>query len=112
MSKSSIEFIRHIYEEATFLENHSSGLTLDRLMNDEVLKRATVRSIEIIGEASKKVDDEFRTTYSDIEWQAMAKMRDKLIHHYFGVDYEIVLDVVLNKIPELVFQIEKILGEP
>jgi uncharacterized protein with HEPN domain len=71
-----------------------------------------VRSIEIIGEASKKVDETFRSDFTSVPWSSMAKMRDKLIHHYFGVDYDIVFDVVKNKIPELHDQIKKILENP
>jgi uncharacterized protein with HEPN domain len=111
MSKSAIEFLRHIFEETRFILDNSEGLDGDALMQNEVLKRAIVRSLEIIGEAAKKVDDEFRNEYSSIAWSSMAKMRDKLIHHYFGVDYDIVMDVILNKIPELHHQIQEILKE-
>jgi uncharacterized protein with HEPN domain len=54
-----------------------------------------------IGEASKKIPDDFKQKYSHLEWRAMAGMRDRLIHGYFGVDYGIVWDVVKNKIPIL-----------
>ena len=70
-------------------------------MRDAILKRAFVRSIEIIGEASKRIPDDLKQKYSHLEWQAMAGMRDRLIHGYFGVDYDIVWDVVINKIPML-----------
>ena len=60
-----------------------------------------VRSIEVIGEAAKQVPDAFRMRYSQVEWRAMAGMRDRLIHGYFGIDYVIVWDVVVNKIPTL-----------
>jgi uncharacterized protein with HEPN domain len=68
-----------------------------------------VRSIEIIGEAVKKLPDEVRDNYPDFEWKSMAGMRDKLIHDYFGVDYDIVWDVVTNKIPALKEKIQKII---
>jgi uncharacterized protein with HEPN domain len=111
MSKSAIEFLRHILEETSFILDNTNGLDSDALMKNEVLKRAVVRSLEIIGEAAKKVDDEFKNEYGSVAWSSMAKMRDKLIHHYFGVDYDIVIDVVLNKIPELHYQIQEILKE-
>jgi uncharacterized protein with HEPN domain len=66
-----------------------------------VLCRAVVRSIEIIGEASKKIDEEFKATHTHIEWKKMAGARDKLIHDYFGIDYDIVWDIIQNKIPDL-----------
>ncbi len=70
-------------------------------MADETLKRAFVRSIEIIGEAVKRLPDEFRSEHSTIDWRAIAGTRDKLIHDYFGIDYDIVWDIVTNEIPEL-----------
>ncbi len=66
-----------------------------------MLCRAVVRSIEIIGEASKKIDEEFKATHIQIEWKKMAGARDKLIHDYFGIDYDIVWDIIQNKIPDL-----------
>jgi uncharacterized protein with HEPN domain len=65
--------------------------------------------LEIIGEAAKKVPEEFRKNYPAIEWRAMSGMRDRLIHDYFGVDYELVWDVVQNRIPILQHQISSIL---
>ena len=65
------------------------------------MKRAFVRSLEIIGEADKKLPDDFRQRFPEIEWKLIAGMRDKLIHGYFGIDQEIVWDVVTNKVPEL-----------
>lgn len=67
------------------------------------------RSIEIIGEATKKVPDDFRAKHPQFEWKKMAGMRDRLIHDYFGVDYGIVFDVLKNKIPPLHQAVEEIL---
>jgi len=80
-------------------------------VKDETLKRAYVRSIEIIGEAVKQMPNAVRQKYSAIEWRAMAGMRDRLIHNYFGVDYDIVWDVVINKIPTLDAEIRVILNQ-
>jgi len=82
---------------------------LEEFLANETLRRAAVRSLEIIGEAAKKVPEKFRAKYPAVEWRAMAGMRDRLIHDYFGVDYELVWDVLQNHIPILHTQIVSIL---
>jgi len=89
----------------------SSGLDLDAFLKDDTLRRAFVRSIEVIGEATKLLPVEFREKYPSIDWRAMAGMRDRLIHGYFGIDYEIVWDVVTTKIPSLRQQIQIIIKQ-
>jgi uncharacterized protein with HEPN domain len=111
MSRSQLEYLRHILDEAEYLVAHSQRMSREQFMRDETVKRAFVRSIEIIGEASKQVAEAFRQKYPHIEWRAMAGMRDKLVHEYFGVDYDIVWDVVTSKIPRLHREIELILQE-
>ncbi|MCC7506089.1 MAG: DUF86 domain-containing protein [Saprospiraceae bacterium] len=76
-------------------------MTKDDLIDNEVLKRAIVRSLEIIGEATKKIPADVKSQWSDIPWRNIAGMRDKLIHDYIGINYAIVWDVVKNKIPEI-----------
>ena len=101
MSPSALEYVRHMLDETEYLLGQSKGLTHERFVRNATLKRAFVRSIEIIGEASKQIPDDLKVKYSHLEWRAMAGMRDRLIHDYMGVDYDIVWDVVINKIPEL-----------
>lgn len=88
MSLEPRDYLRHILLETEFLIRQSEGLTLEQFLGDETRLRAFVRSLEIIGEAVKKVPEDFRTHHTSIEWRAMAGMRDRLIHAYFGVDYQ------------------------
>ena len=103
------ELLRDILREAEFLVTQAQTITRDAFLADEVRKRAFVRSVEIIGEASKKVLEDVRIKYPAIEWRKMAGMRDRLIHDYGGVDYLIVWDVATNKAPQLAVQLREIL---
>lgn len=109
MSKEPLDYVRHILDECNFILLVCGHLTKDKFVNDETLKRAITRSLEIIGEATKNIPAEFKYKWNTVQWKNMAGMRDRLIHDYHGVNYSIVWDVVKNKIPELQKQIEVVL---
>jgi len=111
MSKELIEYIRHIHDECSYVLSVSKNLSKDEFLDNETLKRAIVRSLEIIGEATKKIPADFKVKWNSIQWKNMAGMRDRLIHDYIGVNYSIVWDVVKNKIPELHNQLSKVLEQ-
>jgi len=110
-SDDYIDKINHINTELDYISTKSKGLTHDLFISDETLKRAFVRSLEIIGEAVKTIPKQISDQYRQIEWNKIAGMRDKLIHHYFGVDYDLVWDVLENLIPKLKEIIKLILNK-
>ncbi len=97
-------------DEILYLEKASKDLSYENFLKDENLIRAFARSLEIIGEASKKIPDEFKQNHEEIEWKSMAGMRDRLIHDYFGVDFELVWDVIKNHLPALKLKLEKLMN--
>jgi uncharacterized protein with HEPN domain len=111
MYKEPKEYLKHINDECLYLLSVSKNLLFEDFIEDETLKRAVVRSLEIIGEATKKISADFKVKWNSIPWKNMAGMRDRLIHDYIGVNYAIVWDVMLNKIPEMQKQISEILLE-
>jgi uncharacterized protein with HEPN domain len=111
MSKEPKEYLRHIQDECFYIISVSENLFFEDFVKDETLKRAVVRSLEIIGEATKKIPADAKVKWNTIPWKNMAGMRDRLIHDYIGVNYTIVWDVMKNKIPEMAIQISEILSK-
>lgn len=108
MSHSDNELCRHILDEIRYLQAAMHNISFDEYIDDETLRRAVERSLEIIGEAVKNISPHMKQLHPEIEWKSIAGMRDKLIHHYFGVDYSLVWDVIQNKLPTVGQQIEQL----
>jgi len=103
-------YLDDILEASGRIRDYTSGLTLEGFKNDTKTLDAVVRNLEVIGEAAKKVPDDVRSRYPDVEWKKIAGLRDILIHEYFGIDVNIIWDILKNKLPSLEKQVRKILG--
>ncbi len=88
---------------------YKEGYDFDMFLQDRKTQDAILRNIEIIGEAVKKLSDNLKSKYESVEWNEIAKTRDKLIHAYFGVDLDVVWDIINQDIPELRIQIKEII---
>jgi uncharacterized protein with HEPN domain len=109
VSLSPPEYIRHMLDEIDYILSRISDTDYESFVRDETLKRAFVRSIEIIGEASKKLPEDIKAMQPDVAWRKVSGMRDRLVHDYFGVDYMIVWDVASNKMPDLRIKLQTLL---
>ncbi|OGX82215.1 hypothetical protein BEN47_18690 [Hymenobacter lapidarius] len=111
MSRSPLEFLRHIQDELDFLERYRSLPDLADLVANPEAARAVLHSLLIIGEAVKNVPADWREKYSQVPWRNMARMHDKIVHHYFDVNYPIVWNVLKNDLPKLRQTVELMLRE-
>ncbi|HLG02799.1 MAG TPA: DUF86 domain-containing protein [Bacteroidia bacterium] len=109
MYPSQLEFLRHILDECSFILKVTESKSREEIFADETIKRAIIRSLEIIGEAAKRTDPDFTARHPEIEWKKMAATRDIMIHHYFGIDDDIVWSIITKKLPDLQYHIEQIL---
>ena len=105
------EYLRHILVETAYVMSDSKRTSKTGFMESETLKRAYVRSLEIMGEAVKHLPGDLREKYSAVDWKGLTGMRDRLVHAYFGVDYDIVWDVVVNEVPILNAEVKQILAK-
>lgn len=105
-------YLRHILDAITHIENFSGKIKSASELRDHPLERAGIeRMLTIIGEAAKNLSPQLRKGYPDIPWKATAGMRDKIMHHYFGVDYEAVFETIRVDLPVLKQGISAILSE-
>jgi len=111
MKKDNLVYLDHILNSLRKAADYINGVSYADTLKDEEKQDAIIRKIEVAREATKGLSAELRERYDRIPWRAIAGMRDKLIHHYFDVDLDVVWDTVTREIPELIPEIEAIVQE-
>ena len=101
------DYINDLIEACEDILSFTMGMSYSDFAQDKRTVNAVIRSLEVIGEATKNLPVSFRNNYPDIPWKQMAGMRDKLIHEYFGVDKQMVWQVVEKHIPNTLPLVKK-----
>ena len=112
MSRSWLLFLDDMREAARKIDRYVAGRDLDAFRADEMAFDATLRNLEILGEAVKGIPEEIRARYPDVNWRGVAGFRNVLAHAYFAVDEETLWDIIANKVPQLLVQLERITEDP
>ena len=110
MSRDFRLYLLDIQQACDRVLRYARGLTLEEFTKDDMAYDAILRNLEIIGEAAKHIPEDVSHRYKKVEWRRLSGLRDIVAHAYFGVNDEIVWDVVQNKIPDLEEQMKEILG--
>jgi uncharacterized protein with HEPN domain len=97
-------------EAAEKILKYTKGLSFEDFLTDDKTIDAVVRNFEIIGEASLRIDEDFRFEHPQIEWKKLRGFRNRIVHDYFGIDYEIVWSILTQDLEELVFQLDQLLN--
>jgi uncharacterized protein with HEPN domain len=109
--KEDLIFIEHILDSINAIESFSRNLKKEELSSNRLKQSAIVREIEVIGEAVKNISENLKTKHKEVGWREIAGTRDKMIHHYFGVDLDIIWGIIDNDIPNLKEKISRIKKE-
>ena len=109
MKKDLTVFLKHILESTSRIENYLQGVNEDSFYASTEKQDMVVRRLEIIGEATKNLPNEFREKYPEVAWKDMAGMRDVIVHQYFDINYKRVWDTAKNFLPPLKMKIQEIL---
>ncbi len=102
--------LKHIYDAILEIEAYISDIELSVFITNSMMRFACIKQMEIIGEASNHISDETKSRFSSIEWSQIIGMRNVFVHEYFGVDINLVWDIIKNDIPELKIKIAEILS--
>ena len=105
------EFLSDIREALHRSMTYVAGMAYETFVVDTKTQDAVIRNLEILGEATKNLSEELRAKYPGVPWRSMAGARDRLIHHYFGINLDIVWQIVTVELPQVASQLETIENE-
>lgn len=112
MSRSWRLFLEDMREAARKIQRYSAGLDVGAFLADELVLDATIRNLEVLGEAAKGIPQEVREQHTEVDWKGIAGLRDILAHAYFALDDATLWDIVRNKVPRLLEQLDAIEDGP
>lgn len=98
-----------ILESIQKIKKYTNEMSIEEFLKDDKTIDACVRNFEIIGEVSSKIDEDFKLTHSEIEWNRMKGLRNRMIHNYSGIDYELVWNIITDYLDELEYQVQQLL---
>jgi uncharacterized protein with HEPN domain len=103
------QYLGDLLEAMRRIQDYTDDLTYESFLADTMTQDAVVRNLQVMGETAKKLSDSVKDGTSDVPWREMAGTRDRLVHEYFGIEWEIVWVVAREQIPPLIARIENIL---
>lgn len=109
MSRNNELLVLDMLESAKKIQKYTLGLDYHSFLENEMIVDAVARNFEIIGEAANRVTSEFKIKHSQIEWDRITGFRNRIIHEYFGIDYEIMWTIIEDNILDLINKLEIIL---
>jgi uncharacterized protein with HEPN domain len=100
--------LNDIIESGEKILHYVQGLSYDQFLNDDKTIDAVIRNFEIIGEAANRLPDDFKESHQEIDWYRIRGFRNRIVHHYFGVDYDILWQIKETFLPEMLLEIKRL----
>ena len=101
----------HILDSISEIEQYTSGANLEDFLSNSMMRFATIKQIEIIGEAANYISDEIKAKYFEIQWRQIIGLRHILVHEYFGIDDQLIWQIIMNDLPKLKEDIRQVIKE-
>ena len=110
-SKLDLTYLGDVLDAIKQIEDYLRDITKDSFLQNHMMQDAVMHQIEIIGEASNSVSDEFQDQHPELPWMQMRAIRNKIVHDYREINLDVIWDTVRNDLPMLEKQVRKVLGE-